>query len=60
MRAHHEELLKDTLCRLPKHLGENWWSVLRRDRKYVEWVVENIEDLDEELRGSLEYGLEHF
>jgi hypothetical protein len=45
MRDHYETVLRD---------------VLRRDRPYVEWCVLEIENMTDELREALEYGLEHF
>ena len=51
--------LEETICYFPKYRGETWWEVCQKDASYVQWVVENIEDLDEELRDALEWGIGH-
>lgn len=51
--------LKDGVCYLPKHHGETWYDVIQRDQAYVEWLVDEYEDLDDELREMLQFGLKH-
>lgn len=47
-------LLRATICNFPKHYGETWEKVVDDDPRYVAWVLENVEDLDEELRDALQ------
>lgn len=53
-----EDYLTSTACRFTKHAGEFWYDVIQRDRDYVRWILENIEDLDEDLRDALGWGVE--
>jgi hypothetical protein len=58
MRQFHRETLANSECRLPKHRGQSWLWVVEHDEEYARWVLENIEDLDEDVRESLEYLLQ--
>lgn len=58
MKSHYEQLLKDTICRLPKHDGETWWFVFTRDEPYARWCVDNLEEMDEEIREALSFLLD--
>lgn len=57
-RKTYEQLLNE-ICELPKYRGENrtWSWVCENDPRYVKWLVENFEELDEDLREALEYGI---
>lgn len=54
----YKETLAKTMCRFPKYRERewSWWKVLERDPEYVSWILENIEDLDDDLREALEWG----
>lgn len=54
-----EEHLRTTLCRFPKYrtAQKSWWDVCAEDAEYVRWILDNVEDLDEELRDALEWGV---
>ena len=54
-----QEHLQTTACHFPKHKGKSWWDVCQEDQPYVSWVLENIEDLDDDLRDALEWGVRH-
>jgi hypothetical protein len=54
-----EEYLQTSYCRFKKHRGEPWYSVIQEDRDHVRWILENIEDLDEELGETLKWGVDH-
>lgn len=49
--------LRREVCHLPKHDGQTWEWVVDNDRRYAEWVLENVETLDEEVRDALEAAL---
>lgn len=44
----------DSICPFKKHKGEPWGQVLDEDPEYVDWILENIDDLDTDLRELLE------
>lgn len=52
------DTITTTECRFPKHRGKTWYDVIQRDRSYVEWVIREIEDLDDDLRDALRWGVE--
>lgn len=45
-------------CPFKKHKGEPWSGVVEEDPDYVEWLLENIDDMDAGLREMLEGALE--
>lgn len=57
-RSTYEQILNE-ICGLPKYRGENrtWSWVCESDPRYAKWLVENMEELDEDLREALEYAL---
>lgn len=54
-----EKHLMETECRFPKYRSErySWYQVIQRDRDYVQWILDNVEDLDDDLRDALEWGV---
>lgn len=44
----------DSICPFKKHKGEPWSEVLEEDPDYVDWILDNIDDLDADLRKLLE------
>lgn len=52
------EYIQTTECNFPKHAGEMWYDVIQRDREYVRWLLGNIEDMEDDLRDALEWGVE--
>lgn len=46
--------LRREVCRLKKHYGQSWEWVVDNDPQYARWVVDNVEDLDDEIREALE------
>lgn len=59
MPSWEEEHLKSTECAFPKHRGKSWYDVCAADADYAGWIVENIEDLDEDLKDAIEWGIKH-
>lgn len=55
--ALHE--LQHTICKFPKYKGDTWYDVIQHDREYVRWLVENIEDLNEDLFEVLSWGVDN-
>ena len=55
---HVDSDLLDTACSFKKHKGRTWREVLRDDPKYVKWIVDNVDDMDEDLRFALSEALE--
>jgi hypothetical protein len=47
-------VLRANVCGLKKHYGESWEKVVDDDPRYAVWVVENVDDLDEELRDAIQ------
>jgi hypothetical protein len=59
MASWEEEELRGTECHFPKHRDTSWYDVCAQDAEYVSWVLENIEDLDDDLRDALTWGVKH-
>jgi hypothetical protein len=59
MASWEEEELRSTTCYFPKHRDTSWYDVCAKDAEYVNWVLENIEDLDDDLRDALAWGVKH-
>lgn len=57
MRSWELEHLETTVCEFPKHRGDGWVEVIQKDREYVEWLLVNIEDMDDDLRDALRWGV---
>jgi hypothetical protein len=58
-RGWEEDYLNETSCLFPKHRDEAWYNVIQNDRPYVRWLLENVEDMDDDLRDALEWGVDH-
>lgn len=60
-RGWEDDYLNEEICRFPKYREDSltWYAVIQRDRSYVRWILENVEDLDEELRETLQWGVDH-
>lgn len=54
-----QEYLESHTCAFKKYRGDGWMDVLAKDRDYVRWLLENIEDMDDELRECLGWGVDH-
>ena len=55
-----EQTYLDThTCPFRKYRGDGWIQVIQLDRDYVRWLLENLEDMDEELREALTWGVEY-
>lgn len=56
-----EAFLRATLCAFPKYAKEklSWYDVIQKDRDYVQWLLDNVIDPDdeEELRDALSWGV---
>ena len=52
-----ESILRSEVCRFPKHYGEMWYDVIASDLAYAEWILENVEDLDEDLFDAITWGV---
>lgn len=50
-------VLRATTCELKKHSGQSWEWVVDNDPSYAKWAMENIENMDDELRTALEDAL---
>jgi hypothetical protein len=57
-RGWEEDYLNETTCHFPKHAEESWYAVIQADRRYVRWLLENVEDMDEDLRDALQWGVD--
>ena len=57
-RGWEEDYLNETVCNFKKHEDEPWYIVIQNDRSYVRWLLENIEDMDDDLRDALEWGVD--
>lgn len=54
-----EEYLRDNTCVYKKHEDETWYEIVQRDRDYVQWLLENIEQMDPDLREALTWGVDN-
>jgi hypothetical protein len=52
-----ETVLRETVCNFPKYRGQTWYDVCARDADYAEWILGNIEDLNEDLKDALTWGI---
>jgi hypothetical protein len=59
MPSWEEDHLRSTECHFPKHRGESWWRVCAIDVEYAQWIIDTIEDLDEDLKDAIEWGIKH-
>lgn len=57
--AWEQSYLDSHTCAFKQHRGEGWVSVIQRDRDYVRWLLDNIEEMDEELRECLAWGVDN-
>lgn len=56
-----EEHLRTTVCQFPKHKFTTWYDVCAEDTDYVQWLLDNVLDPEdeEELRDALTWGITH-
>lgn len=45
-------------CTFKKHKGETWESVAQTDRQYLTYLLDNLTDMNEDLKHTLQYYLE--
>jgi hypothetical protein len=61
MTAWEETHLLATTCHFPKWKGDSWYHVCAKDADYVQWLLDNVldPDDDEELRDALAWGIKN-
>lgn len=58
-KAWEQEYLEAHTCPFKKYRGEPWMDVIPKDRDYVRWLLENMEELDDELRDCLQWAVDN-